>query len=408
MGAITAYAAANAQRLTPADVASLFHGLGSFGHIPSPSMLDAVLPRLLDLLPKMKPLEVSSTFWGMGLCHVPAQHPAWVKISGEVLPALHGAGRLDASLLRQAFQGFLAARLHDKATPKLDAGLTRAMWEAWGEGLQAAVTARELDGSSSSSGGGGGGGGARAAVAAGRKGSEGGMVRGAGAGGGGSSRGGRLDGSVRGQVLRLLDELGIVVHAVGQTTSDGLVIVDVHLRAGGSREVALQLVGEHNYVACGPSKGRLMGPALWQQDVLERNGFEVVFLPQAEYAAVASTKRAEFMSDLLSRLGIHVKKHVLAAVVARRAEQQAARKAGGAGGGGVGGVRGAVHSSGSAGSGSGRREQGRQQQGGGGGGGGVVRPSEADLLSGMGGGQFGGGRGKSSGRGNSSRRQVGR
>ncbi|GBF96870.1 hypothetical protein Rsub_09875 [Raphidocelis subcapitata] len=319
-GPLLRYCERHAAALTPADVASLFHALGTFGRTPEPGAAPALLARARELLPRMAPLEAASLYRGLGLAGL-ADSDAWRDLTGDALPAAWAAGQLSDSTKRMAFQGFLAGRLSG-AAEALPADMLLDLKAAWDQGLAARPRA--------------------APPAAAR--------RGGGAGGAAAAR----RAAPGCEVHSLLEGLG-VRHDVDVATRDGLSVVDVQLRAGGGRWVALQVAGEHEFAS---NSGQKLGPAALQQSLLEKAGYEVRWLSARDVAGKPPHRRALYVAELLRALGVGVPDGAL-----RAAEQQA-----------EGGAAAAAPGGGA------RRRGGRGQAAGGGGGGAVVSSGEAELL----------------------------
>jgi hypothetical protein len=348
-GPLLRYCARHAAALAPADAASLFLALGAFAHAPPADAAAALLPRARELLPSMGPLEACSLYRGLGLAGL-VHNDLWDEITTTALPRALAAGQLTPSTKRMAFQGFLAGRLRG-ARASLPADAAVALKAAWAEGLAARPRT-----------------------------------------GPGAAAGGRRS-PLGAEVRALLDQLG-VKHDADVPTRDGLSVVDVQLRAGGGRWVALQVAGEHEFSSNG---GARLGPAALQEALLEKAGYAVRWLSVHDLGSKPPHRRPLYMAELLRGLGVGVGRDALraaeeladggAAAAAAAAKAAAAAAAGGRG-------RGRV------------RGGGRGARGGGGGeiDGGVVRASEAELLfrdpkvSGgkgrRGGGGGGGGRGR--------------
>lgn len=291
------------QATTPADMASLFHSLGVFGHRPAPAELDVLLPRAAALLPRMSPAEVASLYWGLGMVRA-TDNALFLQLTSTTLPGLWAAqqlgpvpssssegeassssssspassrsssraggsrrggsssssskagSRVTDSLKRQAFQGYLAGKL-EGVPGKWPAPLLAACREAWGRSAGGAEPC--------------------AAVA---------------------------------ELRALAKQLGVLL--LGQKrTQDGLIELDLALQASGERLVVVQVLLPHDVAS---NSGELLAPVRWQRDILERNGFdEVHFLPAADYQRVPLSSRPQFLADLLRRLGINVRREALVA-----------------------------------------------------------------------------------------------
>jgi hypothetical protein len=314
--AVVRYCARRAPQLAAADVSSLFHALGTFGHdaagdedgggkasggggggksgkgssasstsTPTPPPLQALLRRAEELLPSMHPVEAASLYWGLGLARA-AEGAVFERLTADVLPAMWRDGRLSQrALQRQVFTGYLCHRLAG-GKGSLPREMLAELKQAWAEGL---------------------GGGAPPPSAA------------------ASAPRPRLSPLAR-DLHRRLRSLR-VAHDAGARTPDGLAAVDAALRAGGGALVALQLGAEGDY-ASNLSPRKLLGPALFRRDLLERNGFaRVRVVPANEYAAVPMHARPAYVAELLRGLGVGVRRDVLEAAAAESAEATAGGKA---------------------------------------------------------------------------------
>ncbi len=323
-GHLLRYCERHAAALAPADVASLFHALGAFGHAPPAAALAALLPRAAEVLPRMAPLEAASLYRGLGLSGQ-VHNAVWEELTLRGLPDAWRAGRLGPETKRMAFQGFLAGKLEGaEAAPPGEVLVD--LKAAWDDGL-----AQRPRCGFARNGGGGGDGGRRSALGA--------------------------------EVHSLLDQLG-VKHDVDVPTRDGLSVVDVQLRASGGRWVALQITGEHEFAS---NSGQKLGPAALQQALLEKAGYEVRWLSVRDIADKPPHRRAFYLAELLRSLGVGLGK-----TASRLAEEQAEAGAAAAAAGGRGAARGARGGRGGRARGAGERSGSFD--------GGVVRVSEAEML----------------------------
>ncbi|KAF8065736.1 tstD [Scenedesmus sp. PABB004] len=369
LGTIAKHVASQAQALKPADVASLLHVLGTFGYDFSsqPELRDALLSRGEALLPGMRPSEVASLYWGLGMTRcvtaplfgrltdtvaalVEAADAAQAALdaAGPQQPPRRGGRAADApaagapaaaggaappaaalgaeevavlrerarafpdSLARQAFQAYLAARLED-APVELPPRVLERLRGAWLAGNTRA------------------------------------HARGGGGGGGGAAQ---QQAPLLGELSWLLGQLGIKARVGVRSRLDGLIPVDVELTASGGRLVALQLLDERRLDADG---GKL-APAQWEEAVLRRNGYDEVFwLRLPELRRVPHAARPRYFADLLRQLGLNPQERLLSAAEAAWARGAARRGGAGAGAAGEGAGLGMVGASG-------------------------IRASEADLL----------------------------
>lgn len=281
------------QALKPADVASLFHVLGIFGFdfdIPAHKpLLQTLLPRAAELLPQMKPSEVTSLYWGLGMTKQ-VNNDLFQQLTTVVakLQQQAAAGQqqqqrlgqrrqqqdaqqrvlqMPASLQRQAFQAFIAAKLED-VDVSLPGDVLAAFRDAWMEG----------------------------------------------SGSGGSSGGGKRK---RQQLRPLLEELQWMLQAFMvkarvncRSKLDGLVTVDIELNASGQRLVAIQILDEHDV----DSQGHRLAPVLWEEDLLHRNRYDQVYWVQvSDYKRCPKEKRPRFLADVLQRVGVNPKDRLVSA-----------------------------------------------------------------------------------------------
>lgn len=89
---------------------------------------------------------MTQLYWGLGLVMGGAEpSPAFsaaFNAVGARLPALDAAGKLSPSLLRQGFQGFLAARMLGEEA-SLPIPLLEKMKEAWTEKVRRCVSLQD-------------------------------------------------------------------------------------------------------------------------------------------------------------------------------------------------------------------------------------------------------------------------
>lgn len=249
LGAALAYAQQHADRLAPADVASLFYALGVFSHQPGDALMAALTPRVEALLPQMSPAELCNVYWGLALAEQTAQ-PLFGHVHA-LLPDLYETNSLTDSLLRQAFQGWLAARLAGSSSslPPLPPLLVDGMKRAWMTSVHGAET-----------------------------------------------------NAIAEEIVGVLKSLKIQ-HDARRPTKDGLVSIDVALRPGPNRFVALQIVREHDHTC---NTGQSLGPLLLRGQILERNGWEVRSLRVKDYLAVDPIMRPLYVAEVVKGLGIRV------------------------------------------------------------------------------------------------------
>jgi len=278
-------------------MASLFHVLGIFGFDfnSKQELLQQLLPRAQELLPQMKPFEVTSLFWGLGMIRQvdnqlfqditaivaklqQQQTQAQAKLQEQqeqeqeqeqdqqqvaVLQAR--ARQLSDSLQRQAFQAYIAARL---------------------EGVAVELPPEVLD-----------------------------ALRGAWLAGNRSSRknGGKqqLD-PLLAEFEWLMQEMRVKGRVATRSKLDKLLAVDVELVASGQRLVAVQLLTDNEL----DSMGSRLAAVQWEEDVLRRNGYdEVYWLRVSDYKRVPKASRPRFVADLLRKLGVNPQERLLLAAV---------------------------------------------------------------------------------------------
>lgn len=386
------------QALKPADMASLFHVLGLFGFDFStkPELLQQLLPRAKELLPQMKPFEVTSMYWGLGmsrqvsnslfrdLTHIVSKLQQQQMHAQERLQQLQGqeqqqpqqgseavtggaaaptqpkssqqqrrqeqqpsakelqqlrarAQQMPESLQRQAFQAYIAARLEDEPV-ELPPDVLDAFRAAWIAGSK--TSSRDAS-----------------------------RMRG---------HGGRALQPLLAELDWVLQQLRIRARIAVRSKLDKLVPVDVELVASGQRLVALQVLDDNEV----DDLGTKLAPVQWEEDVLKRNGYEEVhWLRVGDYKRVPKEKRPRFVADVLRKLGITPQERLLAA--AEREWVKAGCKPTDSGGGG---------------SGSGGSDSWGDKVGAGG-----ISAAEADVLM-QDGGSAGSGGWASGGRGSRSRR----
>jgi hypothetical protein len=296
-------------------VASLLHILGVFGFDLSgqPEVEAPLLARGAALLPRLSAAEAASAYWGLGMCRsvkcelyegltqrladlvstsmpqpaAAAAATAARDSGGHNSSSSKGSSALPDSLLRQAFQGYLAGRL-EGAQVTLPAPVLEHMRAAWL------------------------------------------------AGGGRSSSGAGTTALLR-ELGWLLNALRVRARVGVRSRLDGLLRVDVELTGSGGRPVALQLLGEREVDDAG---GRL-GPVAWEDEVLKVNGYQQVhWLRVTELKRVPHARRPRYLADVLRRLGVGVQERLLTAAEASWAERAGGAGSGGRGAGAGGGRRG--------------------------------------------------------------------
>mmetsp|Transcript_21582 Transcript_21582/g.56291 ORF Transcript_21582/g.56291 Transcript_21582/m.56291 type:complete len:291 (-) Transcript_21582:395-1267(-) len=115
---------------------------------------------------------------------------------------------------------------------------------------------------------------------------------------------------------RIMQALGIR-HGIGRPTTDGLVSVDIALRPGPDRFLALQVVEEHEHTA---NTGQFLGPQRFQSSVLEANGWEVKHVMAKDLRMLDEAAWPAFIAELLRNMGVRVSPDALAAAQARLAQ----------------------------------------------------------------------------------------
>jgi len=332
--------AENAQQLRGADFASIFLALGTFDVHPGAKMLGQLLGAADSRLTSMQPVELCNIYWGLGLMGE-GLHPTAVHIA-SLLPDHYEANRLNPGLLRQVFTAYLGGKLTlantgDGADPKLAAAaasisfptpMMDAMKRAWVANIMsssmgtAAVEAAASGGSAADSSTGDSQpsqrieSGIRASTS------------------GSSSSNSSSSSSSTGRVVRkptmaagastttkralprIMQALGIR-HGIGRPTTDGLVSVDIALRPGPDRFLALQVVEEHEHTA---NTGQFLGPQRFQSSVLEANGWEVKHVMAKDLRMLDEAAWPAFIAELLRNMGVRVSPDALAAAQARLAQ----------------------------------------------------------------------------------------
>lgn len=91
-----------------------------------------------------------------------------------------------------------------------------------------------------------------------------------------------------------------VRHDVARTTRDGLTIIDIALRPSEDRYVALQVLRDYDQSR---NTRQMLGPVLFQRQILERNGWEVRYLLFSDLVGLEERSRPAFIADLLRHLG---------------------------------------------------------------------------------------------------------
>eukprot|EP00879_Flechtneria_rotunda_P006429 GHRR01006755.1.p1 GENE.GHRR01006755.1~~GHRR01006755.1.p1 ORF type:complete len:510 (+),score=197.47 GHRR01006755.1:113-1531(+) len=284
LGSIARHVAGQSQALKPADVASLFHVLGIFGFDFStkPDILQQLLPRATELLPQMKPLEITSLYWGLGLTR--QVDSALFRQLTDMIAKLHQqqeqaalqlqqqpqleqqrlrllqqqAKQLPGSLQRQAFQAYIAARLEEVAI-QLPVSALQAFRDAW------------IAGNSSKR---------------------------------------QQQSPLLADVEWMLQQLRIKAQVATRSKLNQLLTVDIELNASGGRVVALQLLADHST----DTQGAKLAPVQWEEDVLRRNGYDDVYwLRVEEYKRCPKEKRVRYVADVLRKLGINPQELLLKA-----------------------------------------------------------------------------------------------
>jgi hypothetical protein len=312
------------QSLKPADIASLFHVLGIFGFDFSTrqEQLQQLLARASALLPNMKPFEVTSLFWGLGMIREvdntlfrditvavmrlqqqqaqaqaqlaelqqqqqQQQDPQQQQQQQQMAALQARARQLPDSLQRQAFQAYIAARLEDVAV-ELPADVLDALRQAWLAGSR---------NSSSSS----------------------------------SSRGRAGPDPLLAEFAWFLREFDVGGKVGVRSQVDGLVPVDVQLMASGQRCVALQLLPDAEL----DNNGSKLATVRWEEDVLYRNKYDVVhWLSVSDYTRIPPAAKPRYVAELLRKFGVNPVERKMAA--AEKAWIAAGCKPGSSGGRGSG------------------------------------------------------------------------
>ncbi|KAJ9534378.1 hypothetical protein QJQ45_016072 [Haematococcus lacustris] len=316
-----------APSLLPADFATIFYTLGTFGVHPGPRLMGLLTPPLTRLLPRCKPAELCNLYWGLGLIGE-GSHQLAASIAA-LLPDCYAMDQLPDSLLRQVFQGFLCAKMSAAAAQeqaatsgsKADAKaaaeqpgadvkfpplMVAAMKRSWLAGLQSspapaqalAVQQGHVSTQPPSP---------QAATSRGQEEGESdgeeeegveqeeeeGEEEGASAEVDDMSFKARVARqrtrqfrapTTRSEVASILEQLKVEFQA-GQSTQDGLAVVHFALEPQPGRQVALQVLFEYQHTS---NTGQLLGPAQFETRVLEMNGWEL--LQRAQGALLLSSR----------------------------------------------------------------------------------------------------------------------
>ncbi|KAG2449241.1 hypothetical protein HYH02_005987 [Chlamydomonas schloesseri] len=109
-------------------------------------------------------------------------------------------------------------------------------------------------------------------------------------------------------------------------TRDGLAVIDVALKAGPERYVALEVVAEADTAA---NSRQMLGPNAVKRQLLEKNGWEVRYLNAGDLLRMDADTQLLFVADLLKGLGLKPRGPELTAALAAM-QGAAAPAAGGA------------------------------------------------------------------------------
>ncbi|GIL70019.1 hypothetical protein Vretifemale_813 [Volvox reticuliferus] len=269
-------------QIRAADLATLLYALALFNVAPGTRVMERVeacAMRLVDEAaaaapqPRVSPsrggggaggisvVELAHMYWGLALLGA-VEGPLFERLETELGAAWEREGaEIPQSLLRVTFQGFLASKLesHRRSHGFPELALD-ALKRAWVAGL---------GGESNKNG-----------------------------------RGRRVD-----QLAAILDKLK-VTYDKRRPTGDGLAVIDIALKAGPERYVALQVVDTAD--RCANSK-QLLGQVVVTGQVLEKNGWEVRHLRASDLDNLTPEMQARFVEDLLRGMGVRVRKAAAAA-----------------------------------------------------------------------------------------------
>lgn len=114
-----------------------------------------------------------------------------------------------------------------------------------------------------------------------------------------------------------------VRHDSRRPTRDGLVQIDIALKPSAERFIALQVVVEEDRAI---NTGQLLATAVFQKEVLERNGWEVKHLPVRDLQVLSDPRlQPLFVAELLKSMGIKAKAIPKESLEAAKAIQNAAK-----------------------------------------------------------------------------------
>ncbi|GIL47758.1 hypothetical protein Vafri_3943 [Volvox africanus] len=277
-------------QIRAADLATLLYALALFNVAPGARVMDRVeacATRLLEeaaatAAPQPQPqpraspsrgggrrvgisvVELAHMYWGLALLGA-VEGPLFGRLETELGAAWEREGpEIPQTLLRVTFQGFLASKLesHRRSHGFPELALD-ALKRAWVAGL----------GPDSQK----------------------------------NGRGRRVD-----QLATILDTLK-VTYDKRRPTGDGLAIIDIALKAGPERFLALQVVDTAD--RCVNSK-QLLGQVVVTGQVLEKNGWEVRHLRVSDLDILTPEMQTRFVEDLLRGMGVRVRKAAAAAAAA--------------------------------------------------------------------------------------------
>ncbi|KXZ44211.1 hypothetical protein GPECTOR_71g572 [Gonium pectorale] len=263
-------------RLRAADLATLFYALATFNALPSASVLDRLCAAAAGLVAAgaANTVELVNMYWGLALLGEggggePSDgadkggsegRPLFRQLELALVAHVESGGDFPVSMQRMVFQGFLASRLsHSRRAPPPFSALT---WDSLKRAWINNVTEQ-------------------AAKRSGRK----------------------LHSAARLEVSKILKQLRIR-HDAQRLTGDNLAVIDFALKSGTDTFIALQLLEAEE--RCANSK-QLLGNVVLQRQLLEKNGWEVRFLPAEDLFAVPEELRPNFVAELLRRSGMRLR-----------------------------------------------------------------------------------------------------
>ncbi|KAL6749688.1 hypothetical protein V8C86DRAFT_961410 [Haematococcus lacustris] len=307
-----------APSLLPADFATIFYTLGTFGVHPGPRLMGLLTPPLTRLLPRCKPAELCNLYWGLGL----------IVFQGFLCAKMSAAAAQEQAATSGSKADAKAAAEQPGADVKFPPLMVAAMKRSWLAGLQSspapaqalavqqghvstqppspqAATSRgqeegESDGEEEEEEG-----------VEEEEEEEGEEEEGASAEVDDMSFKARVARqrtrqfrapTTRSEVASILEQLKVEFQA-GQSTQDGLAVVHFALEPQPGRQVALQVLFEYQHTS---NTGQLLGPAQFETRVLEMNGWEVRHIRAKDLKSLEARSLPLFVGDILRTIGCRV------------------------------------------------------------------------------------------------------